>query len=74
MEEQKCPLCGDELDIDSIPLNFSEIYDKSCIHITNCCGGALRIIPVRTQRIEIYEGTRKEDDWANPIKQRKKKK
>ena len=63
-----CPHCGDTLKIPARAYINCDSYGTSATVATECCGNAVRMVPVRSYRIEAYEGRETEDDWGVPFK------
>lgn len=64
----ECPHCGKDLIVDNAPQYNVDVYGKPLLAIARCCGKGVRLIPVRSIRVEAYDGDRTEDDWGNPLK------
>lgn len=64
----KCPHCGKTLKVPDYALVTADTYHKSCTVVTECCHNAVSVIPVRSFRVEKYNGSRTQDDWGNNIK------
>jgi hypothetical protein len=62
-----CPNCKKDLLLldGNIPFLNVDTYDNTVIAVTDCCGVAVRIAPVRSYNITTYQGPRMVDDWGN---------
>lgn len=63
-----CPHCKQELRIPGCAYFNCDQYGTSATVTTECCGHAVSIQPIRSYRIEAYEGRDTEDDWGVPFK------
>lgn len=67
----KCPHCNNELKVDTVVYMNADIYQRTNIIVTKCCGNPVYITPIRKYEVTKYKGDRTEDDWGNDIKQNK---
>lgn len=68
----ECPHCG-ALDV-QIPMrawNNADTYQKTVVTVTECCGYAVDLTPIRSWRVSAHVSDREEDDWCERIKLRK---
>jgi hypothetical protein len=56
-----------ELELPAPVLHNVKTYDRQALTVTLCCGKALRVYPVSSYRVEIYQGSEREDDWGRKI-------
>lgn len=63
----QCPYCHKEIQIPTHAFNNATTYYQPVVSITECCGHGVRLEPVRTVRVQPYQGEKTEDDWGNAI-------
>ena len=63
-----CPHCGNELKVPERAYFNCDQYGTSAVVATECCGHGVRIQPVRSYRITVYDGNMTDDDWGVPFK------
>ena len=64
----ECPHCRNELTLYNAPRHNVDVYGNPVLAIALCCGKGVRLVPIRSIRVEAYDGERAEDDWGNPLK------
>ncbi|GLY59696.1 hypothetical protein Pcaca05_05540 [Pectobacterium carotovorum subsp. carotovorum] len=64
----KCPHCGEDLVVGSIPSTHMQRYGQRVLVATVCCGKAVVCQPYLAFRAEAYIGKITEDDWGTPFK------
>ena len=60
-----CPNCGKELQLNNPVLYNVDAYGKSTTARALCCKTLVRVIPVRSFKVEPYVGANTADDWGN---------
>ena len=65
-----CPHCGENVESNVAGFVFSEsdIKSKEVLAVSDCCGRAFYIRPVRDFHLRPYRGPRLKDDWGRDIK------
>lgn len=63
----KCPHGNHEAEIPTRAEYNADAYGKSVMVKTDCCDRPVRVIPIRSLRLEAYEGDKTEDDWGDPL-------
>lgn len=64
----ECPHCKKELKVNPVVFMNADIYSRTNLIVTQCCGKPVTLTPVRTYSVSQYKGERTEDDWGNDIK------